>query len=150
MTSRAFCIPGVLFLLAATVLLIITSVSLPFLPDIDFVRSHVDSGSIGVANAQGSVTSSSISQLRVSRSDTRRVRMAPNWCLHSLDCGPIVPSKHLLGIAIVAPPDMLTASAFRPITRTIQSLSSPVGLGAWQFTQSVRNQKFIHGPSAGL
>jgi len=66
MASRAFCIPGVLFLLAATVLLIVTSISLPYLPAIDFVRSHVDSGNIGVANAQGSTTSSSISQLRVS------------------------------------------------------------------------------------
>lgn len=65
MTSRAFCIPGVLFLLAATVLLIITSISLPFLPDIDFVRSHVNSGNIGVANAQGNVVSPSISQLKV-------------------------------------------------------------------------------------
>jgi len=66
MTPRAFCIPGVVFLLAATVLLVITSVSLPYLPAIDFVRSHVESGNVAVANAQGVVTSSSISQLRVS------------------------------------------------------------------------------------
>ena len=66
MTSRTFCIPGILFLLAATVLLIITSISLPFLPDIDFVRTHVNSGNVGVANAQGNTIPSSISQLRVS------------------------------------------------------------------------------------
>ena len=66
MSSRVFCIPGIIFLLAATVLLIITSISLPFLPAIDFVRAHVESGNIGVANAQGNTTSSSISQLRVS------------------------------------------------------------------------------------
>ncbi|KAF9791956.1 pali-domain-containing protein [Thelephora terrestris] len=65
-TSRAFCVPGVFFLLAATVLLIITSVSLPFLPAIDFVRAHVQSGNVGVANTQGIATSSSISQLKVS------------------------------------------------------------------------------------
>lgn len=66
MSSRVFCIPGVIFLLAATVLLLITSVSLPYLPAIDFVRTHVNSGNVGVANAQGSTTSSSINQLRVS------------------------------------------------------------------------------------
>jgi len=64
MSSRAFCIPGVIFLLAATVLLLITSISLPYLPAIDFVRAHVNSGNVGVANAQGNTASSSISQLR--------------------------------------------------------------------------------------
>jgi hypothetical protein len=65
MTSRAFCIPGVVFLLAATVLLLITSVSLPYLPAIDFVRTHVEQGDITVVNAQGRVISTSISQLKL-------------------------------------------------------------------------------------
>lgn len=66
MVPRVFRIPGILFLFAATVLLIVTSVSLPYLPVIDFVRSHVQSGNIAVADAQGAVTSQSISQLKVS------------------------------------------------------------------------------------
>ena len=77
MSSRAFCVPGVLFLLAATVLLVITSVSLPFLPAIDFVRAHVQSGNIGVANTQGVTTSTTISQLKVSNS----VSHEPGWPL---------------------------------------------------------------------
>lgn len=65
MTSRAFCVPGVFFLLVATVLLVITSISLPFLPAIDFVRAHVESGNVGTATSQGTITSSTISQLKV-------------------------------------------------------------------------------------
>ncbi|KAK7055095.1 hypothetical protein R3P38DRAFT_1344321 [Favolaschia claudopus] len=42
--SRAFCIPGIIFLTAALVLGIITSISLPFLPAIDFVRVHFGNG----------------------------------------------------------------------------------------------------------
>ncbi|KAF9644635.1 pali-domain-containing protein [Thelephora ganbajun] len=64
MTSRVYYVPGALLLFAATVLLIITSVSLPYLPAIDFVRSHVESGNIRVANAQGNAMSPSISQLK--------------------------------------------------------------------------------------
>jgi len=37
---RGFCIPGVLFALCATVLLVITSISLPFINNVDIVRSH--------------------------------------------------------------------------------------------------------------
>ena len=66
MTSRALFIPGTIFLLAATILLIITSISLPYLPAIDFVRTHVESGNIGVTNSDGTITSSSVSQLKVS------------------------------------------------------------------------------------
>ncbi|KAJ7212995.1 hypothetical protein GGX14DRAFT_619723 [Mycena pura] len=42
--SRIFCIPGIIFLTCALVLGIIVSVSLPFLPAIDFVRVHFGSG----------------------------------------------------------------------------------------------------------
>lgn len=65
MTSRAFCVPGSVFLLAATVLLVITSVSLPYLPAVDFVRANVQSGTVSVIDSQGTVASPSISQLRV-------------------------------------------------------------------------------------
>jgi len=65
MTSRAFCIPGSVFLLAATVLLVITSVSLPYLPAVDFVRSSFRSGNVSVLNGNGDVTSTSVSQLRL-------------------------------------------------------------------------------------
>jgi len=41
---RLFCIPGIFFITCALVLLIIASISLPFLPDIDFVRVHIQSG----------------------------------------------------------------------------------------------------------
>ena len=68
MTSRAFCVPGSVFLLAATVLLIITSVSLPYLPAVDFVRSNFQSGTVSVLDGHGDVTSTSVSQLRVTRS----------------------------------------------------------------------------------
>ncbi|KAF8064211.1 actin cortical patch SUR7/pH-response regulator pali [Lyophyllum atratum] len=38
--SRAFCIPGILFLTAALVLSFLTSVSLPFLSSLDIARTH--------------------------------------------------------------------------------------------------------------
>ncbi|PPR00269.1 hypothetical protein CVT26_009021 [Gymnopilus dilepis] len=38
--SRAFCIPGVVFLFCALVLSFLVSVSLPFLPALDIVRTH--------------------------------------------------------------------------------------------------------------
>ncbi|KAJ6476290.1 hypothetical protein C8R45DRAFT_1009497 [Mycena sanguinolenta] len=42
--SRVFCIPGIIFLTCALVLSILVSISLPFLPALDFVRVHFDSG----------------------------------------------------------------------------------------------------------
>ncbi|KAF7345080.1 hypothetical protein MVEN_01671500 [Mycena venus] len=42
--SRIFCIPGVIFLACALVLGIIVSISLPFLPPLDFVRVHFGNG----------------------------------------------------------------------------------------------------------
>ena len=151
MTSRAFCIPGVIFLLAATVLLIITSVSLPYLPAIDFVRSHVESGNVAVANGQGVVTSSSISQLRVSS----LVSDASGWSLtagrlHSLDCGPTVPSNHPPEIVIAVRLDMPTPSVSKTAAQTTRSPLRLVGLEAWRFTQSVRHKKdHICGSCAG-
>lgn len=65
-TSRTFRVPGVLFLLVATLLLLITSVSLPYLPAVDFVRAHVESGNVEVATTQGTITSSTVSQVKVS------------------------------------------------------------------------------------
>jgi len=117
MTFQALRVPGILFLFAATVLLIITSVSLPYLPVIDFVRSHVESGNIGVADAQGTVTSPSVSQLKVSH----LVSDVSGWPLIdvSLGCGLTVPSNHLLEIAIVAPPDTVTPSVFETTARAM-------------------------------
>jgi len=60
MVSRAFCIPGVFFLFAATVLLIVTSISLPYLPVLDIARVHVNSGDVVV----GTDTTQAISELR--------------------------------------------------------------------------------------
>jgi len=151
MTPRAFCVPGVVFLLAATVLLVITSVSLPYLPAIDFVRSHVESGNVAVANGQGVVTSSSISQLRVSS----LVSDASGWSLtagrlHSLDCGLTVPSNHPPEIVIAVRLDMLTPSVFETAAQTTRSPSRLVGLEAWRFTQLVRHKKgHICGSCAG-
>ena len=140
MASRAFCIPGVLFLLAATVLLLITSVSLPYLPAVDFVRTHVKSGNVAV----GTTTSSSVSQLRVSNlvSDASGSSLTGGR-MHSLDCGLTVPLN--LGVAIVAPPDTLTASLFEMAPPQLPS--DLVGLEAWLFIQLVRHQAFI---SSGL
>ncbi|KAJ6614679.1 hypothetical protein B0H10DRAFT_2044334 [Mycena sp. CBHHK59/15] len=42
--SRVFCIPGIIFLLCALALSIIVSISLPFLPAVDFVRVTFGSG----------------------------------------------------------------------------------------------------------
>lgn len=42
--SRAFCIPGILFLLCAFVLSFLVSVSLPFLPALDIARVHFRGG----------------------------------------------------------------------------------------------------------
>ncbi|KAK1216735.1 hypothetical protein PQX77_020622 [Marasmius sp. AFHP31] len=38
--ARAFCIPGIIFLLCATVLSFLVSISLPFLPALDVARTH--------------------------------------------------------------------------------------------------------------
>ncbi|KAG7087714.1 hypothetical protein E1B28_013661 [Marasmius oreades] len=38
--ARAFCIPGIIFLLCATVLSFLVSISLPFLPALDIARTH--------------------------------------------------------------------------------------------------------------
>jgi len=144
MASRTFCVPGVLFLLAATVLLIITSVSLPYLPAIDFVRSHVKSGNVYVGAAQGSTTPSAISQLKVSNllPDVHRWSLTSGR-LHSSGCGLTVPSK--LAVASVAPAGMPTASLFGITPPRLPS--DLVGLEAWLFIQSVRHQRFI---SVGL
>ncbi|CAK5271427.1 unnamed protein product [Mycena citricolor] len=48
--SRAFCIPGIVFLLCALVLSVIVSISLPFLPAIDFVRVKFASGVTAATN----------------------------------------------------------------------------------------------------
>ncbi|KAJ7482221.1 hypothetical protein B0H11DRAFT_2232445 [Mycena galericulata] len=42
--SRIFCIPGIIFLLFAFVLSVLVSISLPFLPALDFVRVQFGSG----------------------------------------------------------------------------------------------------------
>ncbi|KAJ6542731.1 hypothetical protein B0H19DRAFT_1000450 [Mycena capillaripes] len=42
--SRIFCIPGIIFLLCALILGVLVSISLPFLPALDFVRVHFGSG----------------------------------------------------------------------------------------------------------
>ncbi|KAL0571247.1 hypothetical protein V5O48_010717 [Marasmius crinis-equi] len=39
--ARAFCIPGIIFLLCATVLSFLVSISLPFLPALDVARTHL-------------------------------------------------------------------------------------------------------------
>ncbi|KAF8890715.1 hypothetical protein BD779DRAFT_1438157 [Infundibulicybe gibba] len=44
--ARAFCIPGIIFLAAAFVLSLITSISLPFLPALDVARTRFDSSEI--------------------------------------------------------------------------------------------------------
>ncbi|KAJ7819526.1 hypothetical protein B0H13DRAFT_1509636, partial [Mycena leptocephala] len=50
--SRVFCIPGIVFLFCALVLGILVSISLPFLPALDFVRVHF-SGSGLATNGEG-------------------------------------------------------------------------------------------------
>ncbi|EPQ55636.1 pali-domain-containing protein [Gloeophyllum trabeum ATCC 11539] len=44
MVSRAFCIPGIVFLLAAFVLSFLTSISLPYLPALDIATVHFGNG----------------------------------------------------------------------------------------------------------
>jgi hypothetical protein len=44
--ARAFCIPGILFLVAAFVLSFLTSISLPFLSALDITRTHFGTGVI--------------------------------------------------------------------------------------------------------
>jgi hypothetical protein len=59
--SRRWCIPGVLFLLAATVLSALVSVGLPYLTVFDIARVHLH----GAANTP---TLSGVNEYRVSRS----------------------------------------------------------------------------------
>ena len=56
--ARGFHIPGMILLFCAFVLLLLVSVSLPYLPALDVVRIHFEGGS---TNAQGQ-----LSELRVS------------------------------------------------------------------------------------
>jgi len=44
--SRAFCVPGVIFLGIALVLSFLSSISLPYLPALDITRTQVESGAI--------------------------------------------------------------------------------------------------------
>ncbi|KAF9256202.1 hypothetical protein L218DRAFT_966549 [Marasmius fiardii PR-910] len=55
--SRVFCIPGIIFLLCATVLNFLVSISLPFLPALDVARTHFP----GIALVNGQ----SVNELRV-------------------------------------------------------------------------------------
>ena len=57
--SRAFCIPGLLFLLTAFILNILVSISLPFIPPLDIVRTH-----FGTPVRQA--TAEDVTQVRVS------------------------------------------------------------------------------------
>ena len=65
--ARMFCVPGVFFLFGAFVLLLVTSINLPFLTALDFVRTHFDVGSSN--GTSGSIANTSdIDQIRVSLS----------------------------------------------------------------------------------
>lgn len=44
--SRAFCIPGIIFLVCALVLNFLVSVSLPYLPALDIARTHYRGGGL--------------------------------------------------------------------------------------------------------
>jgi hypothetical protein len=44
--TRAFCIPGIVFLFIAFVLSFLTSISLPYLPALDITRTHFGDGTI--------------------------------------------------------------------------------------------------------
>jgi hypothetical protein len=57
--SRAFCIPALLFLLCAFLLNLLVSISLPFIPPLDIVRTHFGTG-VRQANTEG------VTQVRVS------------------------------------------------------------------------------------
>ena len=57
--TRAFCIPGIVFLTCALVLLVLVSISLPFLTGLDFVRVHFSGNSLGTQDED------TIDQLRV-------------------------------------------------------------------------------------
>ncbi|KAJ7737900.1 hypothetical protein DFH07DRAFT_966311 [Mycena maculata] len=51
--ARIFCIPGIIFLLCALVLGVLVSISLPFLPALDFVRVNFDGGDGVVTSGAG-------------------------------------------------------------------------------------------------
>lgn len=68
--TRAFHIPGIVFLICAFVLLFLVSISLPFLTALDFARVHFTSGSPFIGNNGGSAD-----QLRVSTFPARHLPM---------------------------------------------------------------------------
>ncbi|KAF9528840.1 hypothetical protein CPB83DRAFT_869364 [Crepidotus variabilis] len=51
--SRAFCIPGIVFLFCALVLNFLVSISLPYLPALDIVRTHFPSSDVTAAGVTG-------------------------------------------------------------------------------------------------
>jgi len=62
--SRVFCIPGVAFLAIAFILSFLVSISLPFLPAIDFVRVNSGAGQFG-PTGNSDVDNIAIKQLRL-------------------------------------------------------------------------------------
>ena len=54
--SRAFQLPGIVFLFLSFILLFIVSISLPYLTDLDFVRVHFKQGSPMVGNNTDVIT----------------------------------------------------------------------------------------------
>ena len=59
--GRAFHIPGVFFLFSAFILLLLVSISLPFLTTLDLVRVHFTEGTPFIGNNENA-----LNQLRVS------------------------------------------------------------------------------------
>ena len=58
--GRLFHIPGIFFLFSAFVLLLLVSISLPYLTALDFARVHFDEGKVTAGNDTNALT-----QLRV-------------------------------------------------------------------------------------
>ncbi|KDQ52443.1 hypothetical protein JAAARDRAFT_162894 [Jaapia argillacea MUCL 33604] len=92
MAYRTFCIPGVFFIFSAFVLMFITSISLPYLTGVDFVRVHFNGGGAGA----GSGTGSAVSQLRFG---------IWAYCFNEIPSGNRVcsPSGHAYSVSILSP-----------------------------------------------
>jgi hypothetical protein len=97
--SRAFCIPGIVFLFAALVLSLLVSISLPSLPALDIVRTNYGSNSV-TQNGNG------IEQIRYGI-------WAP--CAYSLDgARTCLRSHHGYEVQVQSPKDLNNIATIKP------------------------------------
>ena len=87
MVSRAFHIPGIVFLFASFVLLFVVSIGLPFLTALDFVRVHFKGGLPTIGSDTNAVNEIRVSALSCAPAPSSRrllTRRVPRYIVRYL------------------------------------------------------------------